>query len=238
MLDTLALTPLTVSLLLGPDPEVVPVAVGSGDHHELAELVRSPWQRPEDTQAVAALDDRLLVGLLRPARVYPLVQHLTDRPAQPEPEVNHFPRPPALPLGRSSPARGTPAESSQGLRRPARPRVQRPPRGVVAEWVYLDVFHAARATAFTDPEAVSLLARRPYDLRHAAVSTWLSAGVAPAQVAEWAGHTVEVLLRVYAKCIAGQQDEAKRRIEEATRPLEVDGVDERDGDSRLADPST
>lgn len=113
-----------------------------------------------------------------------------------------------------------------------------PRGGVVAEWVYLDVFHAARATAFTDPEAVSLLARRPYDLRHAAVSTWLSAGVAPAQVAEWAGHTVEVLLRVYAKCIAGQQDEAKRRIEEATRPLEDDGVDERNGDSRLADPST
>jgi hypothetical protein len=28
---------------------------------------------------------------------------------------------------------------------------------------------------------------------------------------------VEVLLRVYAKCISGQQDEAKRRIEEATR---------------------
>jgi hypothetical protein len=36
-------------------------------------------------------------------------------------------------------------------------------------------------------------------------------------VAEWAGHSVEVLLRVYAKCITGQQDEAKRRIEAATR---------------------
>jgi len=36
-------------------------------------------------------------------------------------------------------------------------------------------------------------------------------------VAEWAGHSVKVLLRVYAKCIAGQQDEAKRRIEQATR---------------------
>jgi hypothetical protein len=28
---------------------------------------------------------------------------------------------------------------------------------------------------------------------------------------------MDVLLRVYAKCISGQQDEAKRRIEEATR---------------------
>ena len=109
---------------------------------------------------------------------------------------------------------------------------------MVAEWVYLDVFHEARATAFTDPEAASLLARRRYDLRHAAVSTWLSAGVAPAQVAEWAGHTVDVLLRVYAKCIAGQQDEAKRRIEEATRPQEDDGAGKRNDDSRQADPPT
>jgi hypothetical protein len=38
------------------------------------------------------------------------------------------------------------------------------------------------------------------------------------QVADWAGHSVDVLLRVYAKCISGQQYEAKRRIEEATRP--------------------
>jgi hypothetical protein len=36
-------------------------------------------------------------------------------------------------------------------------------------------------------------------------------------VAEWAGHSVDALLRVYAKCIAGQQDETKRRIEEATQ---------------------
>jgi len=55
-------------------------------------------------------------------------------------------------------------------------------------------------------------------LRHAAVSTWLNAGVPAAQVAEWAGHSVDVLLRVYAKCVAGQHDEAKRRIEDAMRP--------------------
>ncbi len=34
----------------------------------------------------------------------------------------------------------------------------------------------------------------PYDLRHAAMSTWLNGGVPAAQVAEWAGHSVEVLL--------------------------------------------
>ena len=45
----------------------------------------------------------------------------------------------------------------------------------------------------------------------------LNAGVAPAQVAEWAGHSVAILLRIYAKCISGQQDEAMRRIFDATQ---------------------
>jgi hypothetical protein len=31
------------------------------------------------------------------------------------------------------------------------------------------------------------------------------------QVAEWAGHSVAVLLRVYAKCIAGQEEAARHR---------------------------
>jgi hypothetical protein len=34
--------------------------------------------------------------------------------------------------------------------------------------------------------------------------------------------TQDVLLRVYAKCISGQQDEAKRRILEATQPADTD----------------
>jgi integrase len=88
--------------------------------------------------------------------------------------------------------------------------------GIVTDRAYLAVFHKARTAAFTETEARSLLARRPYDLRHAAVSTWLNAGVGPPQVADWAGHSVDVLLRVYAKCISGQQDEAKRRILDAT----------------------
>jgi integrase len=95
-----------------------------------------------------------------------------------------------------------------------------PRGGIFNDRAYLKIFHKARDVAFTKSEAASLLARRPYDLRHAAVSTWLNAGVPAPQVAEWAGHSVDVLLRVYAKCISGQQAEAKRRIEEATRPRE------------------
>ena len=92
-----------------------------------------------------------------------------------------------------------------------------PRGGTVAEWVYLDVYHRARKEAFTGAEVQSQLAETPYALRHAAVSTWLNAGVGAPQVAEWAGHSVDVLLRVYARCIAGQQDEAKRRILQATQ---------------------
>jgi integrase len=93
-----------------------------------------------------------------------------------------------------------------------------PRGGIFNDRAYLLIFHKARVVAFTPAECASLLARRPYDLRHAAVSTWLNAGVPAPQVAEWAGHSVDVLLRVYAKCISGQQYEAKRRIEEATMP--------------------
>lgn len=74
---------------------------------------------------------------------------------------------------------------------------------------------AARLAAFTPEQAASLLARRPYDLRHAAVSLWLNAGVPPTQVAEWAGHSVNVLLRVYARVIDGQQAQARDRIQAA-----------------------
>lgn len=58
------------------------------------------------------------------------------------------------------------------------------------------VWRCARAEVFTPEVQVSPLARTPYDLRHAAVSTWLNGGVPPTQVAEWAGQSVEVLLRI------------------------------------------
>lgn len=76
-------------------------------------------------------------------------------------------------------------------------------------------WHGAREAALTERQVQSTLARRPYDLRHACLSTWLNAGVPPARVAEWAGHGVEVLLRVYAKCVEGDDQIALRRIEEA-----------------------
>ncbi|HEU5026214.1 MAG TPA: tyrosine-type recombinase/integrase [Spirillospora sp.] len=89
--------------------------------------------------------------------------------------------------------------------------------GELATVTYRRVWDRARLSALSDAEYASPLAKRPYDLRHACVSTWLNGGVPATQVAEWAGHSVEVLLRVYAKCIEGQDEAAKRRIEAALR---------------------
>jgi integrase len=83
---------------------------------------------------------------------------------------------------------------------------------VLPSKTYMNAWRAARASALTPDQQKTPLARRPYDLRHAAVSTWLNAGVPAPQVAEWAGHSVEVLLRIYAKCVEGQEAMAKRRI--------------------------
>jgi len=82
---------------------------------------------------------------------------------------------------------------------------------------YRRAWTKARQDALTAEEYASPLARRPYDLRHACLSTWLNGGVPPTQVAEWAGHSLDVLLRIYAKCLVGQDELAKRRINEALR---------------------
>ncbi len=73
----------------------------------------------------------------------------------------------------------------------------------------------AREAAFTPEVVASPLARTPYDLRHAAVSTWLNGGVPPTDVAEWAGQSVEILLRIYAKCLDRGTQVLRQRVEAA-----------------------
>jgi integrase len=77
------------------------------------------------------------------------------------------------------------------------------------------VWGRARVDALSPEQVKSPLAQRPYDLRHACLSTWLNAGVPATQVADWAGHSVNVLLKVYASCIVGQDEASLRRIESA-----------------------
>ncbi len=87
----------------------------------------------------------------------------------------------------------------------------------VASTAISDVWAEARTIALTPAQVASPLAGRPYDLRHAAVSLWLNAGVPATDVAERAGHSVEVLLRVYAKCLDDGEDIANTRIDAALR---------------------
>lgn len=84
----------------------------------------------------------------------------------------------------------------------------------VQQATYAMVWRRARKAALSATEYESSLGRRPYDLRHAAVSTWLAAGVDSIQVAAWAGHSVTVLHRVYAHVIHGGEEQAKQRVQD------------------------
>jgi integrase len=90
-------------------------------------------------------------------------------------------------------------------------------QGRIGSTVYGRAWASARATVFTPAVNSSLLAKRPYDLRHAAVSTWIKAGVEITRVADWAGHSVAVLMHVYAKFIDGGEQAARARVETALR---------------------
>ncbi|MFD0435590.1 tyrosine-type recombinase/integrase [Streptomyces chartreusis] len=84
--------------------------------------------------------------------------------------------------------------------------------GLIQDTGYGEVWAEARVRALTASEFESVLAKRPYDLRHAAVSTWLSSGVEPQLVAERAGHSVAVLFRVYAKFLKDGDEAANAKI--------------------------
>ncbi|WP_436992100.1 hypothetical protein [Streptomyces sp. enrichment culture] len=84
--------------------------------------------------------------------------------------------------------------------------------GLIQGTGYGEVWAEARARALTPAQRASSLAKRPYDLRHAAVSTWLSSGVEPQLVAERAGHSVAVLFRVCAKFLSDGDEAANAKI--------------------------
>ena len=88
----------------------------------------------------------------------------------------------------------------------------------------------------SSPQQRSPLGRRPYDLRHAAVSLWLNSGVAATEVARRAGHGVAVLLKIYAHCTDGQASAANQRITDAIASpgAQPEPGDEGDDDSEQA----
>ncbi|MEW9527284.1 tyrosine-type recombinase/integrase [Microbispora sp. NPDC049125] len=90
--------------------------------------------------------------------------------------------------------------------------------GILGASTYSRAWEQARRLALPPQQAASPLAGRPYDLRHAALSTWLNAGIDATEVAARAGNSVEVLLRRYAKCLDGRHHEINQRIEAALQP--------------------
>ena len=106
---------------------------------------------------------------------------------------------------------------------------RRTQRSEILRLTIVKAWRAACAAVFTSDVLTPPLAERPYDLRHAAVSTWLNGGVPATTVAEWAGHSVEVLLRIYAKCLDGGTAAMRARVDEALG----EDVDQDDEDEKL-----
>ncbi|SDD94141.1 tyrosine-type recombinase/integrase [Glycomyces harbinensis] len=97
-----------------------------------------------------------------------------------------------------------------------------PQNGVLSPERVSKVWRESRPNALTEDELTRGIAAVPYNLRHACVSGWLAAGIEVAQVAEWAGHSIETLLKIYAKCIDGSSKRAKRRLLEAIAEEETE----------------
>jgi integrase len=95
--------------------------------------------------------------------------------------------------------------------------------GPLSESVYGRAWQSARTIALGPELAATGLARRPYDLRHAALSLWLNAGGDPAQIAARAGHSVAILLTVYSHCIHGQDDLLNQQIDHVLEPFSESG---------------
>ncbi|WP_411087554.1 tyrosine-type recombinase/integrase [Streptomyces sp. 061-3] len=85
--------------------------------------------------------------------------------------------------------------------------------GLLSGSVFRRAWRTARKEVLAPEEFASPLGKRVYDLRHTCLTTWLNNGVPPAQVAEWAGNSVPVLLATYARSISGQLKDHQRRIE-------------------------
>lgn len=93
--------------------------------------------------------------------------------------------------------------------------------GVLGSTTYTRAWQEARRLALTPRQVNSPLAGTPYDLRHAALSTWLNGGVDATDVAERAGNSVEVLLKRYAKCLDGNRERNNKLIEQALLVADV-----------------
>lgn len=76
---------------------------------------------------------------------------------------------------------------------------------------YGKVWKRHRAMLWPTPHPLSTAVA--YDLRHSAASTMLAAGVNPAEVARRLGHSVDMLMRVYAGVFHDERDRANEKLD-------------------------
>jgi len=87
--------------------------------------------------------------------------------------------------------------------------------GTVSASAVWRFWRSARVLGLSPEQEASPLVGRPYDLRHACATLLLNAGVPPKEVARRLGHSVEVLWKVYAGCLDGDEERINRMIEKA-----------------------
>ncbi|WP_306336991.1 tyrosine-type recombinase/integrase [Streptomyces sp. KL118A] len=87
--------------------------------------------------------------------------------------------------------------------------------GILAGSVIRRAWRSARKAVLPEHVFESPMGKRVYDLRHTRLTKWLNDGIPPAQVADWAGNSVPVLLAIYARCVDGQLSDLKKRLEAA-----------------------
>ncbi len=87
--------------------------------------------------------------------------------------------------------------------------------GILAGSVIRRAWRSARQAVLAPHVFASSMGKCVYDLRHTRLTKWLNDGIPPAQVAEWAGNSVPVLLAIYARCVDGQLSDLKKRLEAA-----------------------
>ena len=80
---------------------------------------------------------------------------------------------------------------------------------------YSKTWQRARALQFA--EGSQLISSTLYDLRHSAATLMLQAGVPPAEAARRLGHSVDVLLRIYAGVLEDERDRSNSLIEQEQR---------------------
>ncbi|ALC31769.1 hypothetical protein ABE83_07320 [Streptomyces sp. CFMR 7] len=85
--------------------------------------------------------------------------------------------------------------------------------GMLAGSVFRRVWEKARKIVLKPHEYRSPAGKRVYDCRNTCLTAWLNKGIPPAQVAEWAGNSVPVLLATYARCINGQLASYQKQME-------------------------